>query len=340
MTTATAAPFASPLTLPTITPELFAPPTNKPPAELAITRVLARLEAERRDLGRDVISFGGGLPSPRTFDVRNYERHARAYFKHIAQRAQQGDIAAPTDPYKVWQSVLNYTDTRAQWWIRNDFAEAHSRDMGFRIDPNRLVPTQGNTQGIHALLQYYNQLGVPVAIFCERQAYTGMLTAAKQMPNLKIFSVDMDEDGMKPEHLIARQREAMAKGFIPGMIYLVPDGGNPSGITISQQRRDDLYRQNLELARETGKIAYFFEDSPYYLIRVGSANTAYPKPMAANDPAGVVIYAFSASKIGYPGKRVGWLHLPMAWCSTDAEGHNLTLHAEATAQIAATVLLH
>ncbi|MBU0506689.1 hypothetical protein KJ708_11910, partial [bacterium] len=105
-------------------------------------------------------------------------------------------------------------------------------------------------------------------------------------------------------------------------------------------RRDALYQAVLMHAEQTGNIAYIFEDSPYYFIRLGAEGEEYPLPMAANDPAGIVAHAFSASKISFPDNRVGWLHLPMEWEQKDASGNHRKLHAEIAAAVAAGTLIH
>jgi DNA-binding transcriptional MocR family regulator len=316
----------------------FSVPVGYQPAPLAVTRVLANLARQRKEAGHNDISFGGGLPNPAACDVEGYEAKAKAY---LARLADHEVIPGCRTINAVQRALANYTDTVSHTGIRQDFARPYARDTQIPINVERLIPTLGNTQAIMATLMFFNSLGKKVAVFVEQQAYTGLLSAAEWFQNIKVISLPMTEDGMSPFALkkalkFVDDDPELQQGFV----YLVPDGGNPSGITMSQQRRDDLYNTVLMHAQETGNIAYIFEDSPYYFIRLGKEGQEYPLPMAANDPAGIVAHAFSASKISFPDNRVGWLHLPMEWDQKDATGKNRMLYGEVAAAVAAGTLIH
>ncbi|MBU0505785.1 hypothetical protein KJ708_07335, partial [bacterium] len=315
----------------------FPVPMGYQPAPLAVTRVLANLARQRKEAGHNDISFGGGLPNPAACDVEGYDAKARAYLSRLADHEF---IPGCRSIAAVQKALANYTDTISHTGVRKDFAAPYSRDTQIPINVERLVPTLGNTQAIMATLMFYNSLGNDVAVFVEQQAYTGLLSAAEWFQNIKIVSLPMDADGMSPEALIQGLLKAEQDGLQLGFVYLVPDGGNPSGITMSQARRDALYQAVLMHAEQTGNIAYIFEDSPYYFIRLGAEGEEYPLPMAANDPAGIVAHAFSASKISFPDNRVGWLHLPMEWDQKDASGKQRMLHGEIAAAVAAGTLIH
>jgi 2-aminoadipate transaminase len=84
----------------------------------------------------------------------------------------------------------------------------------------------------------------------------------------------------------------------PKLIYNVPDFHNPTGVTMSLARRQALVR----LAADRG--CFVIEDSPYRKVRFEGESVA---TLRALDPADVVLYAGTFSKLMAPGLRVGWL---------------------------------
>ena len=126
---------------------------------------------------------------------------------------------------------------------------------------------------------------------------------------MRVFSVKTDKHGMLPEHLDYQVTQAMKQGFMPGFLYAVPDGANPKGTTLPQGRRDDIYAIAVRTHSKSPEGLLILEDVPYHMIRYGDG--PFPILMAANDPAGIVIYAVSSSKIALPDKRAGMMHIPM-----------------------------
>ena len=131
-------------------------------------------------------------------------------------------------------------------------------------------------------------------------------TAPTYMTTLQCFrthgvnflTVPQDDDGMITDLLERRLRTLQANGEqMPKLLFDVPDFHNPTGITMSFERRKRL----IELAVEYGFV--IVEDDPYRRIRFEGEPVA---PIKSLDEAGVVIAVGTVSKILSPGLRVGW----------------------------------
>jgi DNA-binding transcriptional MocR family regulator len=112
-----------------------------------------------------------------------------------------------------------------------------------------------------------------------------------------IEGVAMDDDGLNLDRLEA----LLVKGPVPRVLYTIPTFQNPSGRTLSLERRRAL----VELARARGLLV--FEDDPYGLVRFEGE----PLPSLYELAGGRgVVYASSFSKTVAPGLRVGYVVLP------------------------------
>jgi 2-aminoadipate transaminase len=112
----------------------------------------------------------------------------------------------------------------------------------------------------------------------------------------------MDDEGMNPQALretIARLRE---QGKRMKLLYLIPSFQNPTGVTLTWERRMEI----LEIARENGILVV--EDNPYGLLHFEQAP---PHAMRSADDEGI-IYLGTFSKTLSPGLRVGWALAPHA----------------------------
>ena len=110
--------------------------------------------------------------------------------------------------------------------------------------------------------------------------------------------IPIDEHGLRLDIMANRLKELATKGQRPKFIYTIPNFQNPTGVTLSLERRQGL----LELAREYDFL--IIEDNPYGEISFGQEPVPHIKSM---DDEGRVIYLGSFSKILSPGVRVGWL---------------------------------
>jgi (S)-3,5-dihydroxyphenylglycine transaminase len=352
-------------------PIALAAPAGYQPGRLSVIRRFANM-AQGRD---DIVNFTNGKANPATLNRHAYNRAGNTHMTRLGQRGDLGvrapfatgvlshtnaqsaidAIAAALElPHNkhlqaladrlrsgyshraaIEDALSNYRGTVTPRLLA-DFARIHSKDTGIELDPKRMLSTSGNTQAIKAMLEYYDKLGIPVAVFCARPTYAGFLAPLAYTKNIRLYSVKTDGLGMKAGHLEHQVNQAIQDGFMPGFLYVVPDGSNPKGTTMSQGRRDDIYTVAVQTFVKSPQGLIILEDVPYHFIRYGDG--PFPALMAANDPAGIVAYAFSTSKIGIPDERTGVFHVPMDLHLP--KGGKAPLIKEMVVSVAAGTLMH
>lgn len=173
--------------------------------------------------------------------------------------------------------------------------------------------TCGTTSAINIALQMFCNRGDWILV--EEHTYSGTIDAAKAQ-GLNVFGVKMDEFGLSPEDLnLKLSTWDETKGRKPFVLYMVPTGHNPTGITQSRERREAIY----QVAEEHD--LYIIEDDPYYFLQLGDSGSAgvpsqtptdeYLRQLATSylslDVSGRVMRLDTTSKILAPGLRCGWL---------------------------------
>ncbi len=164
------------------------------------------------------------------------------------------------------------------------------RERGTGVKPEEIMVLSGSQQGIFLTAQAFLDLGDVVIV--EEPSFFSALHVF-QAAGARIIGVPVDEDGMKVDVL-----EQLLRRHHPKLIYTMPTYQNPSGVSMSLERR----RRLLELAyREKILI---LEDDPYGELR-------YEGPRLPTlfelDSYGYVIYLSTFSKILFPGIRIGWM---------------------------------
>lgn len=133
-------------------------------------------------------------------------------------------------------------------------------------------------------------------VICEEPSFIGSLNCFRSY-GCKLKGVPVEADGMNMEAL----EEALKTTPNAKFIYTIPNFQNPSGTTMSLEKRRKMY----ELAKKYGVI--ILEDNPYGELRV--AGTAVPT-LKSMDTEDIVVYAGSFSKILSPGLRVAYCIAP------------------------------
>ncbi len=269
---------------------------------MSVTRKMAadfpRLRAMAEERGLKLHHLGAGYPHPEVSSPDRYIAQKEAYFDHLARQRD------PSDPGGARQNLLmelyNYGDTLGPRSTREAFARVYGHDFGFEMDPDRLIPTMGATGGIAITCSLFERYGGPLAYIVDAPTYTGFVSRASLYQKARFYSVPMDEEGPIPEAFRAQIEKARDDGNFVPLYYTVPDGHNPGGISFSQARRLEI----LEIVREEGLL--IAEDAPYTYISYED-EASRPSPFIALDPHHT-IHLFTASKIGLPGPRVGFLY--------------------------------
>jgi len=220
----------------------------------------------------EIISFAGGLPSPATFPV---EVMKAAYNKVLTQTGKVALQYGPTDGYGPLRE-----------WIANSL----STD-GSRILPEQILMTSGSQQALDLLGKVLIDEGSRVLV--ETPSYLGALQAfSVYRPEFK--SVDTDDHGLVPSSI-----DAVAQGA--RLLYALPNFQNPTGRSLSIERRQELVETCARLGLP------LIEDDPYGTL----SYKGEPMPkMVAMNPDGV-IYMGSFSKVLTPGIRLGYVCAPL-----------------------------
>jgi 2-aminoadipate transaminase len=218
-----------------------------------------------------IISFGGGYPAPELFPI---EKLRKVFDRVLSEQGEKALQYAPTDGLPA---------------LREKLVERMER-IGIHCGLENLIITQGGQQGLDLVAKMLIDEGD--VIICENPTFVGALIAFNPYKP-KYVPINMDDNGM----IIDEVEKALKSNQNVKFIYTIPDFHNPTGITMSLERRKRL----VELANQYNVI--ILEDSPYREIRYeGEALPA----LKSFDKKGLVIHLGSFSKILSPGMRLGW----------------------------------
>ncbi len=231
----------------------------------------------------DIISFAGGLPAPEVFPEEIIQKAC----DHVLQTAGK--------------QALQYSTTEGYLPLRQVIADWSSR-YGIHVEPENILITSGSQQALDLIGRLFINRGDYIAV--ESPTYLGALQAWNAY-GAQYISVPVDEHGMIPEEL----EKALKLG--PKFIYVLPNFQNPSGATLSLERR----RQVVELAARYG--VPIVEDDPYGKLRYEGEHIppvlVMDNRLQAQDGEqyqGNVIYLSTFSKILAPGLRLAWAIAP------------------------------
>ncbi|GAA4610047.1 PLP-dependent aminotransferase family protein [Actinoplanes octamycinicus] len=170
---------------------------------------------------------------------------------------------------------------------RTDLREWFARQAGGRLRAGDLVICPGGQAALSSALRALAAPGDTLLV--ESPTYLGALAAARAS-GLHVVPVPADRDGVLPDQLAAAFARTGAR-----MFYCQPLHANPTGATLAGHRRAAV------LATVQANGAFLIEDDyARDLVIDGEA----PPPLAADDPAGHVVYLRSLTKSAAPGLRI------------------------------------
>ena len=217
----------------------------------------------------EIISFAGGNPANSALESDVISRLAQ---KVLAEKGVQ---------------LLQYGQTEGYAPLRESAAEFF-RHNGVEAAPDQLLPVTGSQQALDLICKAMLDPGD--AMLVESPTFLGALQTFK-LYQANLIAVDTDEDGVIPELL-----EEKIKAHNPKLIYLIPTFQNPTGRTLSLERRKAIAKM---MEKYPGVV--LIEDDPYRDLRYAGE----PLPaIKAFDTTGRVLYCNSFSKIISPGLRV------------------------------------
>ena len=216
------------------------------------------------------ISFARGIPAPECLPVSELAECARAAIERDGS------------------SVLSYGPGGGYGPLREWIAARHG------VEPSRVVVTSGSLQGFVFLAEQLVRPGARVLV--EAPTYDRPLKILRRL-GADVVGLPMDDDGLDVDAL----ERALASGDKPAFLYTIATFQNPSGRTLSEERR----RRIAELARAHELLV--LEDDPYGLVRY--EGSVLPTIFELEGGRSVA-YASSFSKTVAPGVRVGYFVLP------------------------------
>jgi 2-aminoadipate transaminase len=223
-----------------------------------------------------MISFAGGNPDPRIFPITEFAQSAKILERDGKTALQYG----ATDGYEPLKDFV------ANWMAPR---------MGRLTKPEELIITSGSQQGMDLLCAALINPGECVVV--EAPTYPGAIHTMRNR-GAEFITIPCDADGMKIDMLPEALNDARSAGRVVKFIYSIVNFQNPSGSTLSSERRGKL----LKVAEDYGLIV--FEDDPYGHLRYDGI---HEPTMFSMDDSGRVVYACSFSKILAPGARVAWV---------------------------------
>jgi 2-aminoadipate transaminase len=222
----------------------------------------------------EIISFGGGMPSPSSFPVKFIEKAVKRILKKHASQA------------------LQYGPTEGITPLRQTLIKRMKKTRKIECNLDQLIITTGSQQVLDLTSKILVNPGDYIVV--ESPTYVGALSAFNAyQPNY--IPIQMDENGMKTELLEQKIKENIGKPI--KFIYAIPTFQNPTGVSLSLERKKHL----LEIS-ETYDIP-ILEDEAYSELNYSGKNLPSLKSMDKN---GLVIYTHTLSKVLSPGFRLGW----------------------------------
>lgn len=224
----------------------------------------------------EVISFAAGNPAPEAFPTERI--------------AEISDDLLRNDPILA----LQYSITEGYTPLRDFLKEWLGSKNCFHPEFDELIVTSGGQQA--------NELSCKVllnegdTLLCESPSFIGSLNAFRSY-NVNLVGVDMENDGINIEKL----EDALKKQPNVKVLYLIPNFQNPTGRTMSFEKRKAVY----ELACRYDFI--ILEDDPYGELRFAGENIPSIKSL---DTEGRVIYSSTFSKLISSGFRTGFVSAP------------------------------
>lgn len=217
------------------------------------------------------ISFSGGMPAPAALPVEMVQKYSKEVLEEEGVPILQYGPHSGYEPLKAEiRKFINKKELIAK-------------------DDDEILITYGSSEGLYLMANAFINPGDTVIV--EDPTYLNALNVF-DMHGAKIIGVPVEDDGVD----IVALEEVMKKGA--KFFYTIPTFGNPTGITMSREKRKAVY----ELAPKY-QIPVL-EDNPYGYLRFSGEGI---ETIKSYDTQGAVVYAGTMSKIISPGMRLGFL---------------------------------
>ena len=192
-------------------------------------------------------------------------------------------------------AALGYGDEQGLKELRHLLVERLNTHESLGIDASQIMLVPGSTGAIDMIARLYVRPGSVVIV--ESPTYVDAIHVFRDH-RLELVGVPIDQEGPVTSLLERRLEELRASGRSVSLLYLIPTFHNPTGVTISAERRTEIVR----LAREFDFV--IVEDDPYREISFGGKQ---PATFYRVSEGHGVFSIGSFSKTLAPGLRLGWL---------------------------------
>jgi GntR family transcriptional regulator/MocR family aminotransferase len=195
-----------------------------------------------------------------------------------------------TELHRTGGNALDYSDASG-WLPLREVIAAQMSKHGYMAPVEEILITSGAQQALDLVMRYLTSKGDRIVV--EAPTY-GMFHSLIKLHELKPVEVPLLHDGMDLDGL----EWTLGKGRRPKFVFTMPNFHNPTGITSSQQHRENL----LELCEkyQVPLVEDGFEEEMKYF---GQA----VMPIKSMDSRGIVLYVGTFSKVVFPGLRIGWI---------------------------------
>lgn len=223
-------------------------------------------------------------------------------FKEGIIRLGTGELSPDLFPAEMMRSIygrlpdrvpsLNYLGSLGLLELRQALSQ-RLKKQGIDADPSCILITSGSLQALQLISVCMLKPGS--VVYTEAPSY---LKSLQVFPSagMKLSGIPMDRDGILYWNIAAEGRS-----LENSLLYTIPTYHNPTGIMMSDARRQELFRfctnNRLPIIEDNAYGELWLEDEP-------------PKPLKTMDRNGMILYLGTISKTLAPGLRIGWLAGP------------------------------
>ncbi|MGG1663789.1 PLP-dependent aminotransferase family protein [Brevibacillus sp. NRS-1366] len=184
---------------------------------------------------------------------------------------------------------FGYEEPRGYYPLRQALSN-YLRRMGIEASPSSILIVSGALQALQLISVGLLHRGS--AVLLEQPSYLYSLHVF-QSAGMKLAGLPMDRQGLVPDEIAGQRRQENS-----AILYTIPCFHNPTGILMSDKRRDELLR-----VCEAERLPVIEDD----IYRELWTEKPPPLPLKARDKHGHVLYLGSLSKSLTPGLRIGWV---------------------------------
>ncbi|SCU97839.1 LAMI_0F11672g1_1 [Lachancea mirantina] len=279
----------------------------------------------------NIVFLGGGLPMSKYFPWDNLQIESplppfpkgigaspsgsKEDTCHVTVKKNETTKAGETNDIPLSRS-LQYGFSQGQPEFLSFVREHTDKIHKMQYADWDVLATAGNTSAWESTLRVFCNRGD--TILAERFSFSASLYAAEAQ-GVNVFPVPLDEHGLIPEKLEEILDNWNPEAAKPKFLYTIPTGQNPTGSSLSDDRKTQIYR----IAQKHDFL--IIEDEPYYFLQMDayeqdksrrvqknfSTTEEFVASMAKSfisiDTEGRVVRLDSFSKVLGPGTRLGWI---------------------------------